>query len=80
METFKDQLVNIPLHYIKDCNNCYFINRNTIYNVDTKKFSKQRVKGSSTGYNINGNFVIEKNIIKIKVKNLSQNAQHQKKS
>jgi hypothetical protein len=53
-------------------------NRNTIYNIDTNKFSKQRVKGSSTGYNINGNFVIEKNIIKIKVKNLSQNAQHQK--
>ena len=76
METFKDQLVNIPLYYIKDCNNCYFINRNTIYNVDTKKFSKKRVKSSSVGYNINGNFVLEKNIVKIKATKLSNNEKY----
>lgn len=73
METFNNQLLNIPVNYIKDCDNCYFINRNTIYNVDTKKFSKRRVKSSSVGYNINGNFVLEKNIIKIKAERLSNN-------
>ncbi len=76
METFKNQLVNIPLFYLKDCNNCYFINRNTIYNVDTKKFSKKRVKSSSVGYNINGNFVLEKNIVKIKAERLSNNEKY----
>ena len=73
METFKDQLVNIPLFYLKDCDNCYFVSRNTIYNIDTKKFSKRRVKSSSLGYNINGDFILEKDIIKIKVTKLSKN-------
>ena len=73
MEQFKNQFINIPFEFIKGCDNCYFIEDGRIYNVDTKKFSKKKVKSSSVGYNINGSFVLDKNIERIKVRNLSNN-------
>lgn len=76
MELFKNQFINIPFELIKDCDNCYFIEDGRIYNVNTKKFSKKKVKSSSVGYNINGSFVLDKNIQRIKVSNLSNNNIH----
>ena len=69
MKQFNNQLVNIPFEYIKGCDNCYFLEDGRIYNIDTKKFSKKKVKSSSVGYNINGSFVLDKNIERIRVNN-----------
>lgn len=73
MEKFKNQFVNIPFELIKGCDNCYFLEDGRIYNVITKKYSKKRVKCSSVGYTINGSFVLNANIERIKVENLSNN-------
>jgi hypothetical protein len=73
MKHFNNQLVNIPFEYIKGFDNCYFLEDGRIYNIDTKKFSKKIVKSCSVGYNINGSFVLDKNIERIKVGKLSNN-------
>lgn len=73
MNYFEYQLLNVPFYYIKDCNNCYFIEDGRIYNIDTKRFSKRKLKNCSVYYTINGNLILEKNIIKIPVTKLSKN-------
>ena len=73
MNYFENQIVNIPFYYIENCDNCYFVEDGRIYNIDTKRFSKKKVKCSSVYYTINGKNVLEKDIIKIPVTNLSNN-------
>ena len=73
MQLFENQFLYVPLYLIKDCDNCYFISDKKIYNVDTKKISKLKVKNCSIGFNINGKFTLSKNIVKIKVSRFSKN-------
>jgi len=73
MELFENQFVKIPIYYIKGCDNCYFTSRNEIYNINSKRISKERINGGSLGYTINGIFVNSKNIVKLKVEKLSKN-------
>jgi len=75
MQLFENQFLNIPFELIKGVDNCYFIEDGRIYNIDTNKFSKKKVKSCSVGFNINGAFVLNKNIDRIKVKRLSKNQQ-----
>ena len=77
MQLFENQFLNIPFELIQGINNCYFVEDGRIYNIETNKFSKKKVKCSSVGFNINGSFVLNKNIVRIKAKNLSKN-QHVK--
>ena len=70
---FDNQFVNIPFELIEGCSNCYFLEDGRIYNIDTKRFSKKKVKCSSVYYTINGYLVLNKNIKRIKVNRLSKN-------
>jgi len=73
MKKFENQFVNVPFHYIKGSNNCYFTEDGKVYNVKTKRFSKKKIKNCSVYYNIDGKLVLEKNVIKIRVTKLSGN-------
>lgn len=73
MNSFENQLVNIPFQYIENCDNCYFIEDGRVYNVDTKRYSKKKVKCCSVYYTVNGKDVLEKDIVRIPVTKLSRN-------
>lgn len=73
---FDNQYLHIPKYAIKGFDNYYFTTENKLYNVKSKRISKQVVKGGLTrGYNLNGSFYSLKKLkpLLIKVKKVSNN-------
>lgn len=75
MQLFENELVYIPKFYISGYNDYYFTTNNQLYNFRTKNVIRNRVKGTSSGYELNGKWITKKTIetLKIPVSRLSKN-------
>ena len=67
MQLFENQFIHIQKYTIKGYDYIFFSTENELINTRTNNILKNRVKGTSLGYEINGKWITNKKITELKI-------------